>query len=367
MSKTNGYEVKPGCTLLTMRGIEELSAKVSYYLETWKTLDLIDSVGIDCPRFSSGEAKGIVCQSVRGKDLFVLIDPFNYSITYRMNGIVNHMSPDDHFQDLKRILSAVGGKAKRITVIMPMLYEGRQHRRQSRESLDCAHALQELSAMGVSNIVTFDAHDSRVQNAVPLLGFDDMSPRYQMLKAFVKVYGKDFFTNNKIIFITPDEGAFARANSYSSSLGVDIGMFFKKRNLERVVEGENPISMHFFIGHDVEGKSAFVVDDILSVGTSVLKVFHSLHDMHADKIFGFITFGLFSEGPEAFDEAYAKGVFDKIFVTNLIYIPDSIKSKPWIHVVDMSKYVAYVISAIHDNHSISDIIDPDEKIELLLQ
>ncbi|MCL2080122.1 MAG: ribose-phosphate diphosphokinase [Oscillospiraceae bacterium] len=355
------------CELLTMRGIETFSGRVRYYLEDWHIVSTSDSIMIDCPRFSSGEAKGIVLNSIRGKDVFILSDPFNYSITYKMRGQINNMSPDDHFQDLKRILSAIGGKAKRISVIMPMLYCGRQHRKQSRESLDCANALIELEMMGVSNIITFDAHDARVQNAIPFRGFDDISPRYQMLKAFISDYGKEFIAENKMVIISPDEGAFERSNNYSSALGADVGMFYKQRNQKVIVCGKNPIVSQTYIGGNVCGKNVIVVDDMLSSGASLLNVFQLLKEMNAVTICAFVTFGLFCEGASLFDEAYEKGLFDKIYITNLTYTPENIKDKPWLRLVDMSKYVAYIIKAIHNNSSVGRMIAPDSKIHNLMK
>jgi ribose-phosphate pyrophosphokinase len=283
-----------------------------------------------------------------------------------MQGAINRMSPDDHFQDTKRIVSAIGGKAKRITLIMPMLYEGRQHRKTFRESLDCAYSLQELTNMGVSNIVTFDAHDPRVQNAIPMSGFDNMQAKYQMVKAMTREYGDVEFLAAQTIIISPDVGGFDRCLSYSSSLNLDVGMFYKRRSALVVVDGANPIVDHKYIGPDVAGKDAIVVDDMISSGESLLDTFKALRELGVRRNFAFVTFGLFSDGFGKFDAAYAKGLFDRLFVTNLLYNPDELISKPWVNIVDMSKYTAYVVEAINQGASVGAIIDPNKKIHALL-
>ena len=352
--------------LVAMKGCEEFAQKVIYYLKEWNELDYEPTVKMDCPRFATGEGKGVLVESVRGKDLFIICDPFNYSVEYKMYGRSVPMSPDDHFQDLKRILSAAGGKEKRATVIMPALYEGRQDRKTYRESLDCAIMLQELVNMGVSNIVTFDAHDSRVQNAVPLCGFDNMEARYQMIKAFLRTYPGYRFNRDNVMVISPDEGGLIRAVPYSSVLGLDLGMFSKRRDVSKVVDGANPIERHEYIGGEMEGKDVMVVDDVIATGGSLIHTCEAIKEMGAKHIYLFATFGQFCNGYAAFDEAYEQGKFDKVFITNLIYSPKELLQKPWLVSVDLSKYVAYVIDAIFNDYSIGAIIDPNDKILKLL-
>lgn len=353
--------------IICMSGCEDLCSRVEYYLKSWRGTEGSFRIRAECPRFSTGESKGMLYESIRGRDLFIISDPFNYSVTYKMRGMEVPMSPDDHFQDLKRIISAIGGKAKRITVIMPMLYESRQHKRTYRESLDCATSLQELVRMGVSNIVTFDAHDPRVQNAIPLNGFDNMSPKYQMIKAMVKHVDDVRFNPSDIIIVSPDEGGIRRCLSYSSVLNLEMGMFYKKRDLSRVVDGTNPIESHEYIGSSLEGKDAIVVDDMISSGTSLLDTFRELKRLGTRRAFSFITFGLFCNGLEKFDEAYRDGLFDRIFITNLNYRPPELLAKPWIVDVDLSKYTAYIIDSINRDASVGAIIDPNSKIVALLQ
>lgn len=276
------------------------------------------------------------------------------------------MSPDDHFQDLKRVIAAIGGKAKRITVIMPMLYEGRQHKRTFRESLDCATALQELVHMGVSNIVTYDAHDARVQNAIPLSGFDNMSPTYQMIKALVRNVEGITFDPEQLLIVSPDEGGISRCLAYSSVLNLEVGMFYKRRNLSQIVNGSNPIESHEYIGNEIAGKDVIVIDDMISSGGSLIDTFEHLKEKGARRIFSFITFGLFCNGLDKFDKAYKEGLFDKIFITNLNYRPQAVLDRPWIVDVDLSKYTAYVIDAMNHDASIGDLIDPNKKIVSLL-
>ncbi len=353
--------------LIIMKGSEEFGSAVEYYLKKWHDFDGTYVIKAECPRFSTGEAKGYLKESVRSKDIFIICDIFNYSVTYQMYGMTVPMSPDDHFQDIKRIISAIGGKAKRISVIMPMLYEGRQHKRTHRESLDCAMMLQELTAMGVSNIITFDAHDPRVQNAIPLEGFDNMQPTYQMLKALVRSDPEIKFDPAKLIMVSPDEGGVGRCLQYSSSLKLDLGMFYKRRNLSKIVDGMNPIEAHEYIGNDLHGKTAIVADDMISSGGSMIDTFHSLKEKGAEKIYAFITFGLFCNGLEKFDKAYAEGIFDKIFITNLNYRTPELKEREWCQSVDLSKYTAYAIDALHLEKSISSIIDPHGKITALVE
>ncbi len=353
--------------LICMKGCEEFCQKVEYYLKKWHNEDETFILKSDCPRFATGEGKGLVLESLRGRDVFIIFDPFNYSVTYKMYGMVVPMSPDDHFQDLKRIIAAIGGKAKRITVIMPMLYEGRQHKRTFRESLDCATALQELVHMGVSDIVTFDAHDPRVQNAIPLSGFDNMHPTYQMIKAMVKNVEDIAFDKDKLLIVSPDEGGIGRCLAYSSVLGLDVGMFYKRRNLSKIVNGTNPIESHEYIGSEVDGKDVIVIDDMISSGSSLIDTFRHLKEKGAKRVFSYITFGLFCNGLEKFDKAYEEGMFDKIFITNLNYRPQEVLDRPWIVDVDLTKYTAYVIDAIHHDASVGAILDPNQKILALLE
>lgn len=353
--------------LICMRGCEEFGRKVEFYLQRWHETERTYILEAECPRFATGEGKGLIRESLRGRDIYIITDPFNYSVTYKMYGMEVPMSPDDHFQDLKRIIAAIGGKAKRISVIMPMLYEGRQHKRTYRESLDCATALQELVHMGVSDIVTFDAHDPRVQNAIPLGGFDNMHPTYQMIKALVKNVPDICFDRDKLLIVSPDEGGISRCLSYTSVLNLDVGMFYKRRNLSKVVNGTNPIESHEYIGNEISGKDVIVVDDMIASGSSMIDTFRHLKEKGARCVYSFITFGLFCNGLEQFDKAYEEGLFDKIFITNLTYHPQELIDRPWLVDVDLSKYTAYVIDAIHHDASVGAIIDPNQKILALLE
>ena len=352
--------------LILMKGCEEFGEKVLYYLKEWNKFVVEPLIEASCPRFATGEAKGIINESVRGKDLFIICDPFNYSVGYEMYKQLVPMSPDDHFQDLKRILGAAGGKEKRVTVIMPALYEGRQDRKTGRESLDCALGLRELVNMGVSNIITFDAHDTRVQNAVPLCGFDNMEPRYQMIKAFLKTYPGYKFERDKVMIVTPDEGGINRSIAYSTVLGLEMGVFSKRRDFKNVVGGTNPITGQEYIGGDVRGKDVIVTDDIIATGNSLLETCKVLKEKGADHIYLFVTFGQFCNGSSGFDIMYDKGQLDKVFITNLIYTPKELLGKPWLVSVDLSKYVAYIIDAIFNDYSVGAIIDPEAKISALL-
>ncbi len=362
-------EIRTGenLALICMRGCEEFVRKVEYYLQKWHNTDKSYILKAECPRFATGEGKGLISESLRGRDIYIISDPFNYSVTYKMYGMEVPMSPDDHFQDLKRIIAAIGGKAKRISVIMPMLYEGRQHKRTHRESLDCATALQELVQMGVSDIVTFDAHDARVQNAIPLSGFDNMHPTYQMIKALVKSEQDISFDRDKLLIVSPDEGGISRCLSYTSVLNLDIGMFYKRRNLSKIVDGTNPIESHEYIGNEIGGKDVIVIDDMISSGASLIDTFQHLKEKGARRVYSFITFGLFCNGLEKFDKAYEQGLFDKIFITNLIYHPKELLERPWVVDVDLSKYTAYVIDAIHHDASVGAIVNPNQKILALLE
>lgn len=319
-----------------------------------------------CPRFGSGEAKGIIGESIRGKDIFLMVDVCNHSLTYTVNGHVNHMSPDDHYQDLKRIISAATGKARRINVFMPFLYEGRQHKRSKRESLDCAIALEELIAMGVSNILTFDAHDPRIQNSIPLNGFDSFTPSYQFLKALLKSEPDLKITKDDLMFIAPDEGAMERAVYYSNVLGVDMGMFYKRRDYSVVINGRNPIVAHEFLGSDIKGKTVVIVDDMISSGESMLDVTKQLKERGAGRVIVFTTFGLFTDGLDKFDEFHKKGYLDRLFCTNLTYLPPALREREYFREVDMAKFTALIIDTLNHDMSISDVILPTDKIRVLV-
>jgi len=315
------------------------------------------------PRFGSGEAKGMILQSVRGTDLYLLVDVCNYSLTYSLCGHENHMSPDDHYQDLKRLIAAVGGKARRITVIMPYLYESRQHKRSSRESLDCALALQELVQMGVDNIITFDAHDPRVQNAIPLHGFETVQPAYQFIKGLLRHVEGLKLDSEHMMVISPDEGGMNRAIYIANVLGLDMGMFYKRRDYTRVVNGRNPIVAHEFLGTSVEGKDMIIIDDMISSGESVLEVAAALKERKAARIFVFVTFGLFTSGLDKFDKAFENGIITNVLTTNLIYQTPELLQREWYINCDMSKYIAYIIDTLNHDSSISDLLNPNERIQ----
>ena len=318
---------------------------------------------VECPRFGTGESKAVFHESIRGKDLFIITDVCNHSITYNVNGYTNHMSPDDHYQDLKRVIAACNGKAHRINVIMPFLYEGRQHRRSGRESLDCAFALDELYSMGISNFVTFDAHDPRVQNATPLCGFDNFTPPYQFIRALLAAENDLVVDKEHLIVISPDEGALDRAIYFATVLGVDTGMFYKRRDYSTVVNGKNPIVAHEFLGDNIEGKDVIIIDDMISSGESVLEVAAGLKERKAGKIFICATFGLFTNGLERFDKAYENGLIDGVITTNLIYQTPELLSREWYIDCDMSKYIAYLIDTLNHDTSISDLLNPNERIQ----
>ncbi len=337
----------------------ELSSIANYRCDNY----LIDSA---CPRFGSGEAKGILKESIRGGDLFIMVDVCNHSLTYTVNGHENHMSPDDHYQDLKRIISAATGKARRINVFMPFLYESRQHKRTKRESLDCALALEELMAMGVSNILTFDAHDPRVQNAIPLSGFDNFSPNYQFMKALLRAEPDLNVDKEHLMIISPDEGAMHRAVYLSNVLGVDMGMFYKRRDYSTVVNGKNPIVAHEFLGDDLKGKNAIIVDDMISSGESMLDVAKKIKERGANRVFVFTTFGLFTEGLAKFDEYYEKGYIDRIITTNLTYLPPALFDKPYFTCADMSKFMALIIDSLNHDVPIGNVLDPSDRIHKLM-
>ena len=363
-------------------GCQELGKNVDEYLVKWRK-EAIDNatdeavfpeyskesfiVDAKVPRFGSGEAKGIINESVRGKDVFIMVDVCNYSLTYSLSGHTNRMSPDDHFQNLKRVIAAVGGKARRINVIMPFLYESRQHKRSSRESLDCALALQELVRMGVDNIITFDAHDPRIQNAIPLHGFETVRPTYQFVKSLLHKYPDLKIDSDHMMAISPDEGATERAIYLANVLGIDMGMFYKRRDYSRIVNGRNPIVAHEFLGTSVEGKDVIIVDDMISSGESMLDVAKQLKDRKANRIFCASTFGLFTNGLQKFDEAYENGTIEGILTTNLIYQTPELLERPWYINCDMTKYIALIIDTLNHDGSISDILDPSARIQHLVE
>jgi ribose-phosphate pyrophosphokinase len=320
-----------------------------------------------CPRFSSGEGKGVINESVRGYDIYILSDIGNYSCTYKMYGMDHPMSPDDHFQDLKRIISAIGGKARRINLIMPMLYQSRQHKRVTRESLDCAIALQELERLGVENIITFDAHDPRVQNAIPIKGFENVLPTYQIIKALVRTEPDLKINRSNMMMISPDEGGMSRNIYFANVLGLDLGMFYKRRDLTKLVNGKNPIIKHEYLGDSVEGKSVLIVDDMLSSGDSMLDIVRELKAKKASKVFIAVTFALFTEGVEKFDELYRKGMINRVFSTNLTYRREELRNAPWYVEVDMSKFIALLIDTLNHDASLSSLLDPTKKIRKLMK
>ena len=368
--------------IIAIDGCQAMGKEVDHFITTWRHEDghkFMDDVvfsgyqrdsylvNAHVPRFGSGEAKGVIDESVRGMDLYILVDVCNYSLTYSMSGNTNYMSPDDHYQNLKRIIAAVGGKAKRINVIMPFLYESRQHKRSSRESLDCALALQELTHMGVDNIITFDAHDPRVQNAIPLSGFETVRPTYQFVKGLLDRYDDLIIDSDHMMAISPDEGATERAVYLANVLNLDMGMFYKRRDYTRVVNGRNPIVAHEFLGSSVEGKDVIILDDMISSGDSILDVAKQLKSRNAKRIFAAATFGLFTNGLDKFDEAYESGLIDGVLTTNLIYQTPELLSRPYYINCDMSKYVALMIDTLNHDGSISDILDPSERIQVCVE
>lgn len=351
--------------IIGTRGTEEMCRRIGKYIGEWRKEEPHYIIEASFPRFGTGEAKCLLKESVRGMDVFIVADCYNYSQTYKMYGMTVPMSPDDHFQDVKRIISAISGKAMRISVIMPMLYESRQHRRTSRESLDCAFFLNELILLGVQNIMTFDAHDDRVRNAMPLEGFDNLMPTYQMFKAFVK--NEENFDVHNTVVVSPDEGALARGMYYSSVLGMQLSMFYKRRDYTTIVDGKNPIVAHEYLGEDINGKDVIVVDDILSSGDSFLHVLDKLKSMGARRIFGFFSFGLFCNGFEQVDKYYADGKFDRIYATNSVYNSPAALEREWFREVNVLKYIAYYIEAVNINKSISLMMDPTAKIHALCE
>lgn len=358
--------------VIGMGGCEDITQKVNNHLKNFYKDTLEDEfesfvIPVSCPRFGTGEAKAMVLHSIRTYDIYIICDVFNYGVTYEMYGQERPMSPDDHYQDLKRIISAMGGKPKRITVIMPMLYEGRQHKRVARESLDCAMMLKELADMGVSNIITFDAHDPRVQNAIPLCGFENVQPTYQMIKACLKYDENIMLDKENTMIVSPDEGAMGRCMYYSSVLGMNLGTFYKRRDYSTVINGKNPIVAHEFLGNDIEGKDVIVVDDMIASGESMIDVAKELKKRKANRVLVFSTFGLFTEGLDKFNKAHEEGVIDAVFTTNLVYRRPELNDAKWYHEVDMSKFIALIIKQLSDDTSISNLLTPISKIEKILE
>lgn len=368
--------------IIALDGCTEMGNKVNDYIVKWRHEDghahkddvvfhgyerdnyLIEA---NTPRFGSGEAKGIIKESVRGMDLYLMVDVCNYSLTYSLSGKTNHMSPDDHFQNLKRMIAAIGGKGRRINVIMPFLYESRQHKRSGRESLDCALALQELVRMGVDNIITFDAHDPRVQNAIPLSGFETVRPTYQFVKGLLRTYKDLQIDSDHMMVISPDEGATARAVYLANVLNLDMGMFYKRCDYTQIVNGRNPIVAHEFLGSSVEGKDVIILDDMISSGDSILDVAKQLKQRKAKRIFAAATFGLFTNGLAKFDQAYEEGIIDGILTTNLIYQTPELLERPYYINCDMSKYIALMIDTLNHDGSISSILSPNERIQNIVR
>ena len=377
----NALPVAP-LKIAALDSCKELGRKVNDYIVRFRQDTLKESldsplfssyqldnylVGCHCPRFGSGEAKGLIDESIRGKDLFIMVDVCNYSLTYTVNGKPNHMSPDDHYQDLKRIISAANGKAHRLNVVMPFLYEGRQHKRTKRESLDCALALQELTDMGVDNIFTFDAHDPRVQNSIPLHGFDSFNPPYQFMKALLRAEPGLVVDKDHLMIVSPDEGAMHRAIYFSNVIGVNMGTFYKRRDYSKIVKGKNPIVAHEFLGDDVHGKDIIIVDDMISSGESMLDVARQIKERGANRVFVCSTFGLFTEGFDIFDEYYNHGYINRVITTNLTYLPPSAYEKPYFVVADMSKFIALIIDSMNHDISIGKVMNPTDKIHALLK
>ncbi len=364
--------------IIPLQSITAIGEKVDSYIARWRAerhnehKDNITFAGYEkdsyiikssCPRFGSGEAKGTLSESVRGTDLYLLVDVVNHSIKYNICGQENMMSPDDHYADLKRVIAAIGGKANRITVIMPFLYESRQHKRSSRESLDCAIALQELVSLGIDNIITFDAHDPRVQNAIPYSGFENIMPTYQFIKTLLRTTPDLKLDSDHMMVISPDEGAMNRAIYFANHLGVDVGMFYKRRDYTTIVNGKNPIVAHEFLGDDVEGKDVIIMDDMIASGESMLDVAKQLKDRKANRVYALATFGLFTAGLEIFDKAHEEGIIEKVITTNLTYQIPELFDRPWYESADMSKYIAILIDHLNHNASISGLIDQTERIQ----
>ena len=376
------YPVGP-LGLIAMPGTEEMGAKVNSWLKKWQDHteesmpgDMSTTPGaerenflidVTCPRFGNGEAKGMIKESIRGYDMYILCDPGAYNVEYKMFGQTIPMSPDEHFANLKRIIAAMGGKAKRVTVIMPMLYEGRQHRRSSRESLDCAMALQELENMGVANIITFDAHDPRVQNAIPTTGFESIMPSYQIFKALLKKDKSLRIDKDHMMIVSPDEGAIDRNIFYASVLGLDMGLFYKRRDYTRIVNGRNPIVAHEYLGDSVEGKDVFVADDMISSGESIIDLARELKKRKANRIFAGATFALFTNGIDAFEDAYRNGFIDRVISTNLTYRKPELAQTEWFVEADMSKYISFIIATLNHDRSLSKLLNPYDRIHALIK
>ena len=368
--------------IVALKGMDEMAKTVDTFLVEWRHERSVEEqnsilfkgydkdsfiVESDCPRFGSGEGKGVIMSTTRGHDLYFFVDVTNYSITYKVGDKVNHYSPDDHYQDLKRLIAAAAGRAKRMTVIMPFLYEGRVHNRDGRQSLDCAQMLKELVGMGVTNIVTFDANDPRVQNAIPLHGFDNFRPTYQYIKALCREYKDLHFDNEHMMVVSPDEPGMPRAIYFASVLGVDMGMFYARKDYSVKINGTNPVVANEFLGADVEGKDVIIVDDMISSGFSVLDAARMLKARKAKRVFVCVAFGLFTRGFEKFDEAYKDGIIDKIFTTNLVYQPEELMKRPWHADVRMGKFLALIIDSLNHDYSISDLLNPIERINRLLK
>jgi len=376
----NAMPVAP-LKLITLQSAADLGNKVNDYLVEYRSSihnvynedpafqgysEKNYQLDFSAPRFNSGEGKVVLNETVRGKDLFIIVDVCNHSLTYKMNGYENHMSPDNHYQELKRVIGAAAGKAHRINVIMPFLYEGRQHRRTGRESLDCAFAFEELSEMGVSNFITFDAHDPRIQNAAPLKGFDNFTAHYQFARVLLNAEKDLVMDKDHIIVISPDEGALDRAIYFSSVLGADTGMFYKRRDYSTIVNGKNPIVAHEFLGNDIHGKDIIIIDDMISSGDSMIDTSRQLKKMGARRVFICTTFGLFTNGMDAFDKAYADGIFDRVITTNLCYRPPELLTKPYYLEADMSKFLASIIDFMNHDLSMENVLTPTEKIQKIL-
>ncbi len=368
--------------ILALKSCNDLGSKVNDYLVEWRnqrdnehTSTIAFSgyqrdtflINSSCHRFGTGEGKAVISESVRGYDLYIMVDVTNYSLKYTVCGHENHMSPDDHFQDLKRVIAAVGGKARRITVIMPYLYESRQHKRTTRESLDCAMALEELYSMGIDSIITFDAHDPRVQNAVPLKTFETVKPTYQFIKALLKNVPDIEMKPDKMMIISPDEGAMERAIYFANVLGLDMGLFYKRRDFTKIVNGRNPIVAHEYLGTDLAGKDCIILDDMISSGDSMLEVAQETRRRGAGRIFVCSTFGLFTDGLERFDKAYEEGLIDRVVTTNLIYQTPELLQREWYITADMSKYIALIIDTLNHDFSISEFLNPTERIHKIIE
>lgn len=367
----------PALGIIPLEGAKEIAQKIDKYLVDWYNQEAVKQnkpyrkrtflIEASCPRFTSGDGKGLIKETVRGMDVYIICDVGNYSCTYNMFGMVSHMSPDDHYADLKRIISALGGKANKISVVMPILYGGRQHKRTTRESLDCAIMLQELESMGVTEVITFDAHDPRVQNAIPLVGFDNFMPTYQIFKALLSHVPDLKLDKEHFMVVSPDEGAMARNIYYASVLGVDLGMFYKRRDYSTIVNGRNPIVAHEYIGTDVKGKSVFVADDIIATGESMISIAKHLKESGAKRIFLAATFAMFTEGSAKFQKAYEEGIIDGVVSTNLTYTLPQLEETEWFIKADMSKFIAYIISACNQLTSVSKLLDPHDKIHELIE